>query len=330
MRITGGSLVVATIVAAGMAGAAPALAQSRPGEGYPARPIRLIVPVAPGGSTDVVGRILASRLGDGLGQPMVVDNRPGAGGIIGSDIVAKAAPDGYTLVFAYASHSSSPSLYGKLPYDPVRDFTPIVQVASQPLILVVGSAVPADSVKELIALAKARPDHLSAGIATSGSAGHIALEMFKLATETRIVSIIYKGGAPAQVALMSGEVHLVFASTASTMPHLKSGRLKVLATAAGKRLPYLPDVPTLIEAGLKDYDVTAWQGLMGPAGLPDAIVRRLNAEVLRLLRQPDFIDRLAATGSDPVGGTPEEFAAKIRRELEQFGRVIRASGMRAG
>jgi len=295
---------------------------------YPSRPIRLIVPVAPGGSTDVVARIVAAGLGESADWRIVVDNRAGAGGVIGSELVARASPDGYTLLFAYASHTTMPFM-SKVPYSAYNDFSPVTQVAVQPLVLTINPSLPVGNVKELIALAKSRPNGINAGIATPGSAGHLATELFKLRTGTTdgIVSVIYKGGAPAQVALLSGEVQLIFASTPSAMPYIKSGKVNVLATSASKRLAYLPDVPTFAELGVP-VDTAPWQGLLGPAKMPRTIVSRLHTEVAKLLKLPDMVKRLAATGSEPVGSTPEEFAAKLRHELQEFGKIIPALGLK--
>lgn len=305
----------------------PALAQTG---AYPTRPIRLIVPVTPGGTTDVVGRIVAAGLSEALGQTMVVDNRAGAGGVIGSDIVAKASPDGHTLLFAYASHTSMPGLYPKLPFDSVKDFTPISQVSITPLVIVINPALPIGSVKELLAAAKAKPGGFLVGLATAGSAGHLAFELFKSLTGAAITPVVYRGGGPAQIAVMSGEVQLVFASTGASLPYIKNGRVKVIATTSPKRLPYLPEVPTLVEAGLKDFSVMPWQGMLGPANLPRPIVDRLHGEIVKLLRSREFTDKIVATGSDPVGSTPEEFGSEIRREIELFGKIIRAAGIKGG
>jgi tripartite-type tricarboxylate transporter receptor subunit TctC len=296
---------------------------------YPNKAIRMIVPVVPGGSTDVVGRIVGNKLREAFGESVVVDNRPGAGSIPGSDIVARALPDGYTLLFGYITHTTTPFLHSKVPYDAVKDFTPVSLVSTQPLVVVVNLSVPVNSVKELIALARAKPRQLNYGVAATGSAGHVAAEMFKLATGTEIVAVPYKGGAPVQVALQGGEVQVAFASTTSALTQIRSGKLKVLATTGAKRIPYLPEVPTIEEAaGLKGFEVSPWQGILAPARLPRPIVDRLHAEIVKMLKQPETVERLAATGTDPVGSTPEEFAAHIRRELEQFGKVIKASGMR--
>lgn len=295
---------------------------------YPNRPIRLIVPVAAGGGTEIVARIVAVRLTEALHQQVVVDNRPGGGGTIGTEIVARAVPDGYTLLFALASFTVTPFLVKTLPYDASTSFTPISMVATQPLVLAIHPSLPVNSVKELITHAKANPRKLNIGIASMGGAGHVASEYFKQVTGAQTASIIYKGGAPMLIALAGGEVQLSFATSITAMSFIKQNRVKVLATASKQRLSYLPEVPTLEEAGLKGFEVTPWQGLLAPAGLHGSIVNRLQQNVVKLLRLPDLRERLAATGSDPVGSTPEEFAAQIKRELQQFSAVIKAAGIK--
>jgi tripartite-type tricarboxylate transporter receptor subunit TctC len=313
-------------IAALLAFSAAALAQDA--RDYGSRPIRLVVPVAAGGGTDVIARLIATGLGESAGLQMIVDNRGGAGGVIGSETVARATPDGYTLLFAYASHTTMPFI-AKVPYDAYSDFAPVTQVAVQPLVLIVHPSLPVNSVKELIALAKSTPKGLNAGIATPGSAGHLATELFKLRTGTSggIVSVIYKGTSATQVALLSGEVQLLFVSTPSAMPYLKSGKVKMLATSSRKRIAYLPDLPTFAELGVP-VEASPWQGIFGPAKMPRAIVMRLYGEVAKLLKQPAMIERLAAAGSEPVGSTPEEFAAKIKQELQEFGKLIPGLGIK--
>jgi tripartite-type tricarboxylate transporter receptor subunit TctC len=295
---------------------------------YPDRPIRLVVPVPVGGSTDIVARIVAGKLAQFLQQQIVIDNRAGAGGIIGTELVARATPDGYTLLFAYASHTITPFLGGKVAYNPALDFAAVSQVTTQPLVLTVNVALPVSSVKELIALARAKPGEIRAAAPGMGGTGHIATEIFKLETGVDIPTIIYKGGGPAQLALLQGESHLVFASAGAAMPQIKSGRVKVLATSSAQRLPYLPDVPTFAEAGLPGVSVNPWQGILAPAKTRRAIIDKLQRAVVSVLKQSDTLERLLATGSDPVGGTPEALDAKIRKELDYFGRVIKSANIR--
>ncbi len=309
-----------------------AAAQSQtpaPKSGYPDRPIRLLVGVPPGGSTDITARIVAGKLAEALGQQIVIDNRGGAGGIIAGETVAHASPDGYTLLFAFAAHTTTPFLYKNIPYDAVKSFTPITQVATQPVVLIAYPPLPVNSVSELIAYAKAHPGKLSIGISAAGGAGHIASEHLKQLTGTEITSIIYKGAGPAVVALMSGEVQLAFAATSGAISFIKQGKMKALAITSKQRVPYLPGIPTMEEAGLGGLEATSWQGVLGPAGLPRPIVNRLYTEVAKVLRLPEVRERLAATGTDPVGSTPEEFAAEIKRQLEILGKVIKAAGMKA-
>ena len=310
--------------------ALPAQAATQAAGDYGSRPIRLVVPVPAGGGTDVIARLVADGLAERSGLRIVVDNRGGGGGVIGSEIVARAVPDGYTLLFPYASHTTMPFI-AKVPYDAYRDFAPVTQVAEQPLVLIVHPSVPVNNVKDLIALAKATPKGLNAAISTPGSAGHLATELFKQRTGTtgNIVSVIYKGSAATQVAMLSGEVQLHFASTPSFMPHLKSGKVKMLATNAKKRIAYLPDLPTFAELGMP-IESSPWQGILGPAKMPRPIVMRLYGEVAKLVKQPAMIERLAAAGSDPVGSTPEEFAAKLRQELQEFGKLMPTLGFKAG
>lgn len=311
--------------------AVPLTARSQPAvPDYPVRPVRLIVPSPPGGSNDGVARIISNGLSRSLARNVVVDNRAGGGGIIASELVARALPDGYTILFAYAAFTTTPSLAANLSYDVLKDFSPITELANQPLLLVVNPSVPANTVKELIALSKSKPGGLTAGYTQVGSATHLATELFKLKTDTTrsIVSVSYKGGGPAQMALLSGEVQLSVATATSSLPQIKTGKIKVIATSSAKRLHYLPDVPTFEESGVTGIDVTVWQGLLAPAKTPRPIIDRIYAEVRQLLKQPETLDRLAALGSDPVGSSPHEFAAKLKRELHEFGKVIKALGLK--
>lgn len=302
----------------------PAAALAQP-PAYPQRPIRLIVPVTVGGATDIVARIAASRLSQVLGQQMVIDNRAGAGGIIGTELVARAAPDGYTLLFAYASHTIMPFLSRKVPYDPDRDFAAMGLVGASPLVLTVPVSLPANSVKELVAMARAKPGAVRAGAPGMGGVGHIAAEIFKQVSETDVTTVIYKGGAPAQLALAQGEVHFVFATPPAAMAALKAGRIKVLATSAQERLPYLPEVPTFAESGLPGIDVMPWQGFLSPAQTSREIITLFNSKLNGMLKEPEMVSKLAVAGSDVLTSTPEAMAAKIRKELAYFSRVIRTA-----
>lgn len=302
-----------------------AWAQSAP---YPQRPIRLIVPVAVGGATDIVARIVANRLSQVLPQQLVIDNRAGAGGIIGTEIAARALPDGHTLLFAYASHTIMPFLSRKVPYDPDRDFAAIGQVGASPLVLTVPPSLPANNVKELVALARAKPGAVRAGAPGMGGVGHIAAEIFKQVSKTDIETVIYKGGAPAQLALAQGEVQFVFATPPAAMAQIKAGRVKILATSATQRLPYLPDVPTFAEAGLPGIEVMPWQGFLAPAATPRAIITQFNSVLNGVLQEPDTRSRLAVAGSDVVPSTPEALSEKIRKELTYFSGVIKRANIK--
>ncbi len=298
---------------------------------FASRPIRLIVPVPPGGNNDLVARIVTNALVEHAGFKFVVDNRPGGGGVIAAETVAHAAPDGRTLLFAFASFAMTPFMT-KVNYDPLRDFTPIALLSTSPLLLVVNNTLPVANVKELIALTKSRPKGINGGIPSSGSAGHLALELFKLRSGTTdgIVSIGYSGGGPAQIALMSGEVQLVFASVPTATPYVKSGKVKAIAAIAKNRLPTFPDVQTARESGLDLETATPWTSIFGPAKLPRPIVLRLNAEIDKVLKRPDIIEKLALTGSDAVGGKPEDLGDKIAQDMKEFAKIIPALGLRTG
>lgn len=312
-----------------LAAALNAHAQHKPASRYPERPVRVVVPVAAGGGTDIIARLTVSRLSEAVGQPFVVDNRPGAGGVLGNEIVANARPDGYTLLFTYAAHTIVPFIYRKVPYDVYKDFTPITLAGQQPLLLAINTSVPANTTQELIALAKAKPGALNVALATPSSSGALAAELFKMLTNTKMVSVPFKGGAPALTALLGGEVQLIFTTPPTVMAFIKSGRVKILGTSGNVRLPYLPEVPTLAEAGVKDFETAPWQGVLGPANLPAPIVDFLHQQIRSVLRQPETREKFAASGTDIVGNTPQEFAQMIQRELAQNKRVIQAVGMRA-
>lgn len=296
---------------------------------YPDRPVRVIVPVPAGGAQDVIVRAVLTKLSDAFSKPFVADNRPGAGGIIGTEIVAKAQADGYTLLYAYAAHTIVPFIYPSVPYDVYKDFAPITLTGSQLLLLAIHASVKANTVQELIALAKANPGKLNLALATPSGSGALAAELFKMVTKTNMVSVPFKGAVFAMPALLSGEVHLIFTSLPTILPHMKSGKLKVLGTSGKERSRYLPDVPTLIESGIKDFDTAPWQGLLAPAKTPRAVIDRLYKQVVEVLKVPETRERLAFLGTDVVGSSPQEFAAFIHRELEQNSKVIKAVGMKA-
>jgi tripartite-type tricarboxylate transporter receptor subunit TctC len=311
------------------AAALTAAAAAAQAQNYPARPVRLVVPAPPGGGTDILARTLAQKLAERLDQPFVVDNRAGGGGIIGSDVVAKAAADGYTLLMAFTSHVTNPSLQAKLPYDTLNDFAPVSMVAVVPSVLVLHPTVPAKSVRELIALARARPGTLNYASAGSGSATHLSAVLFSTMAGVTMVHVPYKGGGPALADLLGGQVSLMFGNMASTLPHIQSGRLRALAVTSAKRTPAAPELPTMAEAGLPGYEATAWFALLAPARTPAAVVKRLNAEVVAILQLPDVRQRLAGQGADVTPSTPAELDRYIRSELAKWATVIKASGARA-
>jgi tripartite-type tricarboxylate transporter receptor subunit TctC len=296
---------------------------------YPNKPIRMIVPYPPGGPTDVLGRIVAQKLSESLGQQVVVENRPGASGMIGSELVAKAAPDGYTLLTNASIHVINPSLYPKMNFDALRDFVPVSLIAQVPLILVVHPGLPAQSVQELIALGKAQPNRLNFGSSGNAAAPHLAGESFKIATGVQMQHVPYKGSAPALTDLIGGQVQLIFDSMPSAMPHVKSGKIRALAVTTAKRSPAVPDLPTVAESGVPGFDISTWYGVWAPAGTPKEIVNRVAAEMAKALQQAAVRERLAALGAEPVGNTPDEFAAYCQAELAKWAKIVRESGARA-
>src|SRR6184192_841559 len=301
------------------------LVQAQP---YPVKPIHFIVPFPPGGGNDTVARAIAQQLGPDLGQPVVVDNRPGAGGSVGAELAAKSPPDGYTLFLAgVGSHAVNPNLHARLAYDPVRDFTPITLVATAPSVLVVNPAVPARTVAEFTAYARANPDKLNYASNGNGSAAQLAAAMYESMANVRMVHVPYKGIAPALTDLLSGEVQLMFGTVVALVPHIQAGKLRALAVTSRKRSALLPDVPSLAESGLPDYEAGSWYGVMAPAGTPREIVERLHGAIARALKQPDVAQRLAAEGAIVISSTPAEFGAHIKAELARVGNVVRAAGI---
>jgi tripartite-type tricarboxylate transporter receptor subunit TctC len=295
-------------------------------QAYPSRSIRLVVPFAAGGGTDITARLVGQRLGERLGASVVIDNRGGAGGIVGTDIVAKAAPDGYTLVLVSSSHAINPGLHSRLPYDSVRDFSPVTLVVLSPGILVVNPAVPARTVAEFAAWVRTKPGQLTYGSAGNGTPVHLAMELLKSIAHIDIAHAPYKGAGAAIPDLLGGQIVAMIPSTASVLPLVKAGRLRALAATSRTRTAAAPDVPTMIEAGIPDYDASSWYGLLAPAGTPRAIVSRLNTEMVRVLRTDEVRERLVGQALDPVGDTPAEFAARIREEIAKWCRVVKASG----
>ena len=297
-------------------------------QNYPARAIRLVVPSSPGGGTDIVGRILAQKLSEQLGQQLVVDNRAGAGTVIGNDAVAKSAPDGYTLLMGLSTLAINPSMFAKLPYDALRDFAPISQAVSAPNILTVHPSVPAKTVQEFIALAKSKPGSITFGSAGQGTSPHLSGELLKVLAGIDIVHVPFKGSGQSVISLLAGEIGANFASLPTAMSYIKAGRLRGLGVTTLMRARALPDVPSIAEAGVPGYEATQWFGLLAPAGTPRSIVDRLYQESSRALRSSDVKERMIAEGLEVVGGTPEEFASYIRSETDKWTKVIKAAGIK--
>ena len=295
---------------------------------YPAKPIRMIVPYPPGGGTDFFARTLGARLSETLGQTIVMENRAGAAGVLGADAAAKASPDGYTLFIGQASNLAiNPHLVAKLPYDPVRDFSPVTLVAGSPSLLVVHPSLPVYSVKDLVALARARPGAVNYASAGSGSPGHISTEYFKRVAGVDLLHVPYRGASPALVAVLTGEASLYFTSPVAAQPLVKAGRLRQVAATSARRFAPLPQVPTIAEAGYRGIDIVSWWGLLGPAGMPREIVARLHGETVKAMNAPETRDRLSAQGASVMTNrSPEEFGSFIRSEIEKWGRMVKASG----
>jgi tripartite-type tricarboxylate transporter receptor subunit TctC len=303
--------------------AAPALAQ----QPYPSRPVRIISPFAPGGGNDALCRIVAPRLSENLRQQVIVENRAGANGIVGTEVAARSAPDGYTIILIPSGHAVNASLYKKLPFDSIRDFTPITLVGSSPLVLAVNPSLPVKSVKELIALAKARPGQLTYVSAGIGASGHLGGALFETLTHTKMTHIPYKGMAVAIVDLMAGQVTMTFGTSLSVVPHVRAGRLRALATTGAQRSPALPDLPTVAEAGVPGYEAGLWYGFAGPARLPPDILSRLHSAIVAVLQLQETRERLANQGVDPQHNTPEEFAKLLVADVERWAKVIQRAGV---
>ena len=296
--------------------------QAHAAQSYPTKPIRVIVGSSPGGGGDTMARLLAQPMTSALGQQVVIDNRPGAGGNIGADIVAKAPGDGYTLLFVFSGHAVNPTLYAKLPFDTVRDFAGITQIATNESMLVVHPSFPAKSVKELIALAKQNPGKYSIAALTSSSQ-HLGSELFKLQAGVNLLFVPYKGNAAALTDLLGGQVQVMFNTIAVTLPHVQSGKLRALAVAGPRRSRLAPDLPTVSEAGLPGFHFNGWYGMVAPASTPRPIVNRLSETLRRIVKSPEIVERMGATGNEPVASTPEEFDRLIREEIPKWAKVIR-------
>lgn len=319
LRTLVGALVCASMLHAGLAVA----------QAWPTKPIRLMVPFPPGGSTDIVARIVAQKLGERLGQPLVIENRGGGGGTIGTAATAKAAPDGYSLAVASTStHVVAPGVYPKLDYDPIRDFTPVGLMAVSPYLLVVNPAVPAKTLKDLVDLAKKQPGKLNYASAGVGSTTHLAMEMLKAVTSTYMLHIPYSGNGPAGTAVVGGQVEILFGSLPALLPHAKSGRVRALAVGTPKRSPSLPDVPTVSESGYPGFDASLWLALVAPAGTPQPVVDRLNKELATLIAAADTREALDKAGAEPLTGTPADLAAMIKDGIPKYAKVIKAAGVK--
>jgi tripartite-type tricarboxylate transporter receptor subunit TctC len=295
---------------------------------YPAKPVRVVVPWPPGGGNDIAGRILAARLGEAMGQQFPVDNRGGAGGTIGADFVAKSAPDGYTVMVQSVTHVGNAHLYKKLPYDTLKDFAPVGLITGQIAVLSIHPSLPVKSVKEFVALAKARPNEILYSTAGNGSIPHMSMALFALMTKTELVHVPYKGGGPQVIALLAGESQASFATVASVIQHIKAGRLRALGVSAAQRSSTLPDVPTVAEAGVPGYEMSPWIGLFAPAGTPRAVIDRLNAETNRALKLPEVAQSLGGQGLEPWPSTPEEFAVRLKADYDKYGQLIKLTGAR--
>jgi tripartite-type tricarboxylate transporter receptor subunit TctC len=299
-------------------------------QNFPSRPIRFIVPFAPGGGTDQLARMLAQRLSESFGQPVVVDNRGGAGGIIGAEIAAKAPADGYTLVLGSPGPMTiNPSLLPRLPYDTLRDFAPITLATISPFILVLHPSVPANSVKELVALARAKPGQLSYGSGGNGSVAHFSAEQFRALTHISLVHVPYKGAGPAVIDLVAGRLQFMFENLPTVLPHIRSGKIRALAVGTKTRSVLLPESPTMVEAGVPGFEASTAFGVLSPAKTPAPIVGRLNQEIVRILHSPDIRERLLAQGLEPAGGTPQQYSAQLKEELVKYGRIVKAAGIKA-
>jgi len=304
--------------------AAVALVVSGPSyAAYPDKPVRMIVPFPPGGGTDVVARVIALKLSEQWGQSVVIDNRPGAASMVGTEMLAHAVPDGYTIGFVSMSHTINPSIYKKLPFDPIADFAPVVLGATAPNVLVVNPAVGAKSVAELVQVAKSRPGKLNFPSSGNGGVSHLSMEMFRYAAGIDIVHVPYRGAGPALTALLANETQLMMATTPVALPQMKAGRLIALATTGLKRSPLAPDIPTVAESGYPGFEADTWYGMLAPAKMPPALVNQINEAVVKMLTQTDFKERLAHEGAQPAGGTPAQFAAYIKTEIEKWAKIVR-------
>ena len=320
-------LKLAKLAAAIALGTCPAVSFA---QAYPVKPIRLIVPFPPGGGVDFIGRIVGQKLTERLGQQVAIDNRSGANGIVGLEVLKTSAPDGYTIAAASAGPLTvNPFIYKKLPYDTLKDFTHIANMVNFPLLLVSHPSLPVKNVKELIALARAQPGHVTYSSPGAGNSGHLSGELFNSMAKVKILHIPYKGTAPAVVAVLSGEAHLTYSSIPTILPHVKSGRVRALGIGNAQRIPSLPEFPTIAEMGVPGYEAYAWGGMIGPANMPPQVVQRLSKEINAILKQKDVTDRMYAEGTVPTPSGPDEFTAYIKSELKKWGEVVKLAGIKA-
>jgi len=319
MRSRAVSAGIGIVAAAAMA--LPVVAQN-----YPSKPIELVVPFVAGGTTDNIARLMAQRFTESWSQTVIVNNRPGAGSTIGTSAVAKAAPDGHTLLVTTFAFAAAPALQ-KVSFDPVKDFAPITEIASLPMMLVVHPSIPAKNLAEFIALAKASPAGLDYASSGPGTSTHLAAEMFNTMANVRLVHVPYKGNAEVFNALLGGHIKVHFSLVPSGIPHVRAGKLRVLAVTSEKRLPYLPDVPTIAESGFPAYEISSWQGMLAPAGTPPAVVTKINGEMIELLKTPAMRERMAREGADPVGSSPQQFGERVKSEVDKWTRVAKAAGL---
>jgi tripartite-type tricarboxylate transporter receptor subunit TctC len=306
-----------------------AIATSAAAQTYPTKPIRMIVPYAPGGGVDIIARTTAQELAKRIGQQIIVENRTGGGGNVGSDAVAKAAPDGYTLLMASPANTINPSLYAKMPYDPMRDLAAVALIASVPAVLLANRSLPVANVKQLVALAKSKPGALTYGSGGSGTTEHLSGEMFKSFAGIDMLHVPYKGGAQVLTDVIGGQIALMFVNQVFALPHIQGGKVKALAVAGSVRSPSLPEVPTFVESGFKDFVVSVWWGVMGPAAMPKDIVNQLNREIVTSLSSAEMKERLQSMSAQPIGGTPEQFATFFAAETKRWAPIVKASGARA-
>lgn len=319
------STVIAVLIAcSGLLSATGASAQN-----YPARAVRFIIPQSAGSATDTVARMIGSRLAEKFGQPVVPENRSGAGGVIGAEITSKAAPDGYTITIVSATHTVNPSLRRNLPYDTVADFAPVTMATAQPYVMLAHPSLPAKNVKELVALARTRPGQINYASSGAGTLGHLGFELLKTSANISMVHVPYKGIVPAITDIVGGHVSLLYSTVVSGMPQVNAGKLRALAVSSIKRAQVAPNVPTVAESGFPGYDVSGWYGILVPAKTPVDIINRLNSEIVAILRSPAATERLAADGSEAVGNTPEQFGAHIKSEIIKWGKVVKAAGITA-